>query len=174
MPGVQDFGEAVGFCKVSLTFRKIVAFGSSWNAIDCHRWTGVQTDGVIHRQEIMLDLWHNKQYDAKHFRDALPQNACRREETVNYTWRKNTNKMQKYRLFIVNCRCWLLTTVSTYFEHLYAHHQEKRPRFTAYGVYLLVVLDVAGCGTVVLRWGCDHCEIHSICSNSGLFSWRWA
>ena len=27
----------------------------------------------------------------------------------------------------------------------------ERPRVTACGVYLLVVLDVAGCGTVVLR-----------------------
>jgi len=34
----------------------------------------------------------------------------------------------------------------------------ERPRVTACGVYLLVVLDVARCGTVVLRWGCDHCE----------------
>ena len=38
-------------------------------------------------------------------------------------WRKNTNKMQQYRWFIVNSRCWLLTTVSTCFGHLYAHHQ---------------------------------------------------
>ena len=30
-------------------------------------------------------------------------------------------------------------------------HQEKRPHVTAYGVYLLVVSDVADCGTVVLR-----------------------
>jgi len=66
-------------------------------------------------------------------------------------WRKDTNKMQQYRWFTVNSRCWLLTTVSTCFGHLYAHHQEKRPCFTAYGVYLLVVLDVAVCGTVVLR-----------------------
>jgi len=75
---------------------------------------------------------------------------------VSKAWRKNTNKMQQYRWFIFNCRCWLLTTVSTCFGHLYAHHQEKRPRVTAYGVYLLVVLDVAGCGTLVLRWGCEH------------------
>jgi len=34
----------------------------------------------------------------------------------------------------------------------------ERPLFTTYGVYLLVVLDVTGFGTVVLRWGCDHCE----------------
>ena len=68
-----------------------------------------------------------------------------------FAWRKNTNKMQQYRWFIVNCRYWLLTTVSTCFGQLYAHHQEKRSRVTAYGVYLLVVLDVAGCGTVVLR-----------------------
>ena len=70
---------------------------------------------------------------------------------VSKAWRKNTNKMQQYRWFIVNSRCWLLTTVSTCFGHLYAHHQEKRPRVTAYGVYLLVVLDVAFCGSVVLH-----------------------
>ena len=74
--------------------------------------------------------------------------------------------MQQYRWFIVNSVCWLMTTVSTCFGHLYAHHQEKRPRVTAYGVYLLVVLDVAGCGTVVLRWGCEHCE--GCCSSSNL------
>jgi len=77
---------------------------------------------------------------------------------VSKAWRKNTNKLQQYRWFIVNSGCWLLTTVSTCFGHLYAHHQEKRPRVTACGVYLLVVLDVAGCGTVVLRWGCEHYE----------------
>ena len=87
---------------------------------------------------------------------------------VSKAWRNNTNKMQQYRWFIVNCRCWLLTTVSTCFGHLYAHHQEKRPRVTAYGVFLLVVLDVAGCGTVVLRWGCEHCE--GCCSSSNLHS----
>jgi len=75
--------------------------------------------------------------------------------------------MQQYRWYIVNCRCWLLTTVSTCFGHLYAHRQEKRPRVTAYGVYLLVVLDVAGFGTVVLRWGCEHCE--GCCSSSNLY-----
>ena len=70
---------------------------------------------------------------------------------VSKAWRNNTNKMQQYRWFIVNSRYLLLTTVSTCFGHFYAHHQEKRPRVTAYGVYLLVVLDVASCGTVVLR-----------------------
>jgi len=113
-------------------------------------------------------------------------------------WRKNTSKMQQYRWFIVNSRCCLLTTVSTCFGHLYAHHQEKRPRITAYGLYLLVVLDVAGCDTVVLRWGCEHCEgccwtaraanftvPQPATSNTtskytpyavtrGLFSWWWA
>ena len=39
----------------------------------------------------------------------------------------------------------IIDTVSTCFGHLYAHLQEKRPRATAYGEYLLVVLDVAGC-----------------------------
>jgi len=54
---------------------------------------------------------------------------------------------------MIFCYLWMLIidTVSTCFGHLYAHLQEKRPRFTAYGVYLLVVLNVAGCGTVVLR-----------------------
>ena len=61
---------------------------------------------------------------------------------------------------MIYCQLWMLIidTVSTCFGRLYAHLQEKRPRVTAYGVYLLVVLDVAGCGTVVLRWGCDQCE----------------
>ena len=31
---------------------------------------------------------------------------------VSKAWRKNTNKMQQYKWFIVNSRCWLLTTVS--------------------------------------------------------------
>ena len=44
---------------------------------------------------------------------------------VSKAWRKKTNKMQQYRWFIVNCGCWLLTTVSTCFGHLYAHLQEK-------------------------------------------------
>ena len=69
---------------------------------------------------------------------------------VSKAWRKNTNRMQQYKLFIVNSRCWLLTTVSTWFGHLHAHHHEKRPRVTAYGL-LLVVLDVAVWGAVVLR-----------------------
>ena len=49
-------------------------------------------------------------------------------------------------------RCLILTTVSTCFGHLYAHRQEKKT--TCYCIWgcLLVVLDVAGCGTVVL--GC--------------------
>ena len=54
---------------------------------------------------------------------------------MSKTWRRNTNKMQQYRWFIVNYRCWLLTNVSTCFEHFYAHHQEKIPRVTAYGVF---------------------------------------
>ena len=61
---------------------------------------------------------------------------------VSKAWRKNTNKMQQYRWFIVNSRCWLLTTVSTCFGQLYAHHQEKRQRATAYGVFAGSV----GCG----------------------------
>jgi len=66
---------------------------------------------------------------------------------VSKAWRKNTNKMQQYKWFIVNSRCWLLTTVSTRFGHLYAHHQEKRPRVTAYGFFAGSV----GCGWL---WYC--------------------
>ena len=43
----------------------------------------------------------------------------------------------------------IIDTVSTCFGHLYAHLQEKDHVLTACGVYLLVVLDVAGCGTVI-------------------------
>jgi len=48
---------------------------------------------------------------------------------------------------MIYCQLWMfiIDTVSTCFGHLYAHLQEKRPRITAYGVYLLVVLDVAVC-----------------------------
>ena len=35
-----------------------------------------------------------------------------KENNGSYAWRKNTNKMQQYKWFIVNSRCWLLTTVS--------------------------------------------------------------
>ena len=72
------------------------------------------------------------------------------EKPRSKAWRKSTNKMQQYRWFIVNSGVdyWL---VSTCFGHLYAHHQEKRPRVTAYRVYLLVVLDVA-----VLVGPCHH------------------
>ena len=45
----------------------------------------------------------------------------------------------------------IIDNVSTCFGHLYAHLQEQRPRVTAYEVYLLVMLDVAGCGAVVLH-----------------------
>jgi len=34
---------------------------------------------------------------------------------------------------------------------------EKTTCYCMWG-FLLAVLDVAGCGTVVLRWGCEHCE----------------
>jgi len=45
----------------------------------------------------------------------------------------------------------IIDNASTYFGQLYAHLQEQRPRVTAYEVYLLVMLDVAGCGAVVLH-----------------------
>jgi len=52
---------------------------------------------------------------------------------------------------MIYCQLWMLVidTVSTCFGHLYAHLQEKRPRVTAYGVYLpantLHIYTVASC-----------------------------
>jgi len=81
-----------------------------------------------------LELWNKL-----HFEEEKTENIYRFMFLwpciVSKAWRRNTNEMQQYRWFIVNCRCWLLTTVSTCFGHLYAHHQEKRPRVTAYGVF---------------------------------------
>ena len=59
---------------------------------------------------------------------------------------------------MVYCQLWMLIIydVSTCFGHLYAHLQEQRPRVTAYEVYLLVMLDVAGCGntwSLLLKMG---------------------
>ena len=54
-------------------------------------------------------------------------------------------------MFIVNFRCLLLTTVSTCFGHHYAHHQENKDRVLLYMVFVLVVLDVAGCSCGALR-----------------------
>jgi len=55
------------------------------------------------------------------------------------------------QMFIVNVRCFLLTTVSTCFGHHYAHHQENKDRVLLHMVFALVVLDVAGSGFVMLR-----------------------
>jgi len=49
------------------------------------------------------------------------------------------------QMFIVNFRCLLLTTVSTCFGHHYTHHQENKDRVLLRMVFVLVVLDVAGC-----------------------------
>jgi len=87
----------------------------------------------------VMRLWNlaiRLKCDAMQKDEAFLENYKRRAIILhvhNNAWRKNTNKMQQYRWFIVNSRCWLLTTVSTCFGYLYAHHQEKRPRVTAYG-----------------------------------------
>ena len=77
---------------------------------------------------------------------------------MSKAWGRNTNKMQQYRWFIVNYRCWLLTNILTCFEHLYAHRQEKRPRVTACGVFCwqcwMWLVAVLWCYIV----GCEHCE----------------
>ena len=65
--------------------------------------------------------------------------------------------MQQYRLFIVNSGCWLLT-LSQHVSGICMPIFRRKTLVTACGVYFLVVLDVAVCGTVVLCWGCDHCE----------------
>ena len=80
-----------------------------------------------------------------------------KEHTWKATWRKKTNKMQQYRWFIVNSGCWLLT-LSQHVSGIFMPIFRRKTLVTACGVYFLVVLDVAVCGTVVLCWGCDHCE----------------
>jgi len=55
------------------------------------------------------------------------------------------------QIFFVDFRCLLLTIVSTCFGHLYAHHQENKDRVLLYMVFVLVLLDVAGSGFVMLR-----------------------
>jgi len=54
-------------------------------------------------------------------------------------------------------RCLISTTVSTCFGHLYAHHQEKKTICYCIWGCLLVVLDVAGCSSVVL-----HCRMWAL------------
>ena len=91
----------------------------------------------------------------------LGQNILSKDHYI-FAWGKKTNKMQQYRWFIVNYGCWLLTMsqhVSGIFMPIF---RKKEQRVTAYEVYLLVMLDVAGWGAVVLHWGCDHCEGESI------------
>ena len=50
-------------------------------------------------------------------------------------------------------RCLLLTFVSTCFEHHYAHLQENKGPVTAFGVCVLVLLDVvdSGCGALRMQ-----------------------
>jgi hypothetical protein len=43
-------------------------------------------------------------------------------------------------------RCLLLTSVSTCFGHHYAHLQENKGPITAFGVFVLVLLDMVGSG----------------------------
>ena len=72
---------------------------------------------------------------------------CKKSEKCGERIPTRCNNIDVYFQF----RCLILTTASTCFGHLYAHHQEKKT--TCYCIWgcLLVVLDVAGCGTVVLR-----------------------
>ena len=138
--------------------------GTGLSSLFTYRWWGGTEGSFLQPEVFMILTWTVGEVYLWHFtlcchvpalwlwnterwrREALwaTQLQSIREETI-------PNKMQQYKWFIVNSRCWLLTTVATGFGHLYAHHQAKRPRVTAYGVYLLVVLDVAGCGAVVLR-----------------------
>ena len=54
-------------------------------------------------------------------------------------------------MFIVNFGSLLLTTVSTWFGHHYAHHQKNKDNVFLHMVFALVVLDVAGCSCEALR-----------------------
>ena len=55
------------------------------------------------------------------------------------------------QMFIIIFICLLSTTVSPCFGHQYAHHQENKYRVLLHMVFVLVVLDVAGCSCGALR-----------------------
>jgi len=57
----------------------------------------------------------------------------------------------RIQMLIVNFRYLLLPTVSTCFGLHHAHHQEKNDQVLLHMVFVLVVLDVAGCSCGVLR-----------------------
>ena len=65
--------------------------------------------------------------------------------------------MQQYRFFF-QLQMFIINPVSTCFGHHYIHHQENNDRVLLHMVFVLVVLDVAGSGFVMLRYGCEHCE----------------
>jgi len=79
----------------------------------------------------------------------------RRKFETKKTWERSVKREYQrdatIQMFIVNFRCLLLTTVSTCFRHHYAHHQENKDRVLLLMVFVLVVLDVAGSGFVMLR-----------------------
>jgi len=82
--------------------------------------------------------------------------SCDRASWVKREERKPTrcNNIDDL-LSVVNVDYWHCLNM---FRASLCPYSGERPRVTARGVYLLVVLDVAGCGTVVLCWGCEHCE----------------
>ena len=67
-------------------------------------------------------------------------------------WRKNTNKIQQYRCLLSIWKFNIDYYIDMFRAPICPSSGEKRPLVTEYGVYLLVVLDVAGYGTELL--GC--------------------
>ena len=181
--------------------------GSNWRLV-CNQWQNSTRmalfPGCIFFTGCGWNGYKPSSYNVRHTR--VPETPIRAESfmflwpcIVSKAWGKKTNKMQQYRWFIVNSGCWLLT-LSHHVSGIFMPIFRRKTLFTACGVYFLVVLDVAVCGTVVLCWGCDHSrtatftvitpstqhhstanchiqhyqQIHSTCSNTWSFSWRWA
>ena len=109
--------------------------------------------GIVHQSLLIkVMLWkmiHVRQWHLNllSFMFYVPV-TVHREQSLKREYQQDAT----IQMFIVNFRCLLLfTTVSTWFGHHYAHHQENKDRVLLHMVFVLVVLDVAGSGFVMLR-----------------------
>ena len=77
-------------------------------------------------------------------------------EDASYDFSRSREKKSQKDATI---RCLLLTSVSTYFGHHYAHLQENKDRVTAFGVLLWIcwIWLVAVVGRCVV--GCEQCTV---------------
>jgi len=87
---------------------------------------------LVHPVGFIIRIYHDARSPELQIRTmVVPMNTHKNTEP----WRKNTNKMQQYRWFIVSCRCWLLTTVSTCFGHLCPSSGEKTTCYCIWSVF---------------------------------------